>query len=499
MPYIIIGLLYILLSLFIVKLNFFLTILSFTLLILLIIVFLKPDIITYFITFYIYANLAVVAKYFYGVPHNLAASITLLLCIPMAHYLIRRREAFIINHAFLLMLGFLVVQLASSLFAKDMRIAGNAIGNFVLEGLVLYLLIINVIRNLETLRRVLWSLMLVGSLLGALSLYQAVTQSYENQFGGFATTKLIEPRRQQPRSGAPPVARRSRRAQGSIIGGPNRYAQIMLVLFPLGLFLLWTERSRWLRLSAATACFFILWGVLLSFSRGGFVTLVLLVLLLVGLRYIRPAQILIAVSVLLLLVALAAPRYFERIGSIAGVQGLYSQDASVKPDGSTRGRLTEMLAALLVFVDYPILGVGPGQYSPLYSHKYHLNPDIAFRHLPTTRRAHSLYLELAAETGLVGLTTFMAIVLWTMVRLWHARRAWHASHAALANLATAFWLSLFAYLASGTFLHLAYQRYYWFLLALAGATLHILSGHISLQDAPQEASEVGSPPQPRVA
>lgn len=454
--------------------------------------FIWTDIGTLLVIFYIYSNLAVIAKRFHDVPHLAAASVPLLLCIPLVNYVILRKERLIIDRTFLMMLAFFVVLSASSLFAKDMSLVKDAIGNFVVEGLVLYLLIINTIRNLETLRRVIWVLVLTGSLFGALSLYQAVTQSYENQYGGFATTSLILSRSIQPGSQTPIKVHHSQRAQGAI-GEPNRYAQTMLVLVPLAFFLLWTERSRLLRIGAAATGFFILWGILLSFSRGGFVTLALLLLILTFLRYIRLYQILIAVPVLLLLVAVAAPKYFERIGSIAGVEGLYTDEARVEPDGAIRGRLTEMLAALLVFVDHPVLGVGPGQYAAFYSVDYQLNSDIAFRHLPIVRRAHNLYVEIAAETGTIGLGTFMAIVLVLMVRLWQARRRWAHSRPDLTNLTTAFWLSIIAYLVTGMFAHLSYQRYYWFLLALAGATLHISQSATAPGDGLLEAT-LESPP-----
>mgnify|MGYP006176969325 CR=1 FL=1 len=40
----------------------------------------------------------------------------------------------------------------------------------------------------------------------------------------------------------------------------------------------------------------------------------------------------------------------------------------------------------------------------------------------------------------------------------------------LADLATGFILALGAYLGTGVFLHLSYERYYWILIALAAAT-----------------------------
>jgi len=171
----------------------------------------------------------------------------------------------------------------------------------------------------------------------------------------------------------------------------------------------------------------------------------------------------------------AAPGYFNRIQTIEGVGGLFSDTAESRPDGTTRGRLTEMLAAFMCFVDYPILGVGPGQYTPFYSNEYQSDPDIAFRVLGRQRRAHILYFELAAETGLLGIGTFLAMPLLITFRLWKLRRRAAGVRPDIANLATSLWFALIAYLGTAVFLHFSYQRYYWFLLALAGAAVQIFT------------------------
>ena len=133
-----------------------------------------------------------------------------------------------------------------------------------------------------------------------------------------------------------------------------------------------------------------------------------------------------------------------------------------------------MLAAWRVFCDHPIIGVGPGQFASVYSVQYMNDPDIALRRIARNRRAHTLYFELMAETGLVGFTLFMAIIAWTLVRLWQRRRAWRQRDPELANLALACWLGLLCYLGTGVFLQLSFQRYYWLQLALAGAVVHVL-------------------------
>ena len=144
-----------------------------------------------------------------------------------------------------------------------------------------------------------------------------------------------------------------------------------------------------------------------------------------------------------------------------------------------RSRLTEMLAAWTVFVDHPILGVGPGQYAPVYSEDYMNNPDIAFKMIDRPRRAHNLYFELAAETGIFGIAFFLGLVGLIEVRLWRAWRRWKGVREDLSSLAAGFFLAVLGYLISALFLHLSYQRYYWLLLGLAAAALHVLAAEES--------------------
>ncbi len=58
--------------------------------------------------------------------------------------------------------------------------------------------------------------------------------------------------------------------------------------------------------------------------------------------------------------------------------------------------------------------------------------------------------------------------------LWKERLRWSGVRDDYAYLATAMLLSLAAYLGSGVFLHLAYERYFWFLVAIANATILVL-------------------------
>ena len=82
--------------------------------------------------------------------------------------------------------------------------------------------------------------------------------------------------------------------------------------------------------------------------------------------------------------------------------------------------MTEGLAALLAWADHPVIGVGPGQF-PQYYRQY--AEVVGIRVLARDREAHNLYLGMAAELGIIGITVFLVILGLTFRDLIRARRA----------------------------------------------------------------------------
>jgi len=455
-----------------------------------IVMVLWPDLATLTVVGVLYLNVMAIAVKELHLTEWVAAMSVLPLGLPLVSHLVLRRERIRTGRLLALMGLFLVCLLLSSFFAKDHELAVQRILTYVLEGMLLFFLVYNVIRDLRMLKRVMWVLVLGAAFLGSLTLYQSVTGSYDQQFGGLAQRNLeyeLALGGDDLPAELDPEMKRADRAGGPI-DDPNRYAQNELMILPFAIFLLWYERSRLRKLMAAGSAMLILAAVVLSYSRGAFVTLAVLALLLALLQRERRLPTLAAAGLLLVLVVALAPGYRGRVTTMLGVHGLFSDQAGQQPDGAVRGRTTEMLAAVNVFLDYPIFGVGPAQYSPFYSIDYHMIPEIAFRYIPRTRRAHSLYAELAAETGIVGIFVFLSIVGWLLYQLWQASRRWVFNRPDLANLATTFLFSIVAYLGTALFLHLSYERYYWLLLALASAALHIGSEECRSMGRPNPAA-----------
>ncbi|HUT11658.1 MAG TPA: O-antigen ligase family protein [Thermoguttaceae bacterium] len=414
----------------------------------------------------LYSNAAVVAVTFHGVPYLIGASVSLLLAVPLIHYVVLRRERLIIGPVLPLIGVFLVIQLFSATFSKNPAFSLGKLGVSVVEGLCLYFLVINVIRTPAMLRRVTWVLLGVGAFLGGLSTLQQITKTYQCQYAGFA--QMSESSFQTDQATAHGQLRQRRLA--GPIGDQNRYAQIMLMLVPLGLFRFWSERSRKLRIAALAATVLTLAGVALTFSRGAAVAFALLLAIMVFLRYVSLKQLgIILLGIVLVFCAL--PQYGSRLTSL-GVFGSALQREGpgiAKADSSIRSRYTEAMAAGLIFADHPLTGVGPGMY-PAHYHEYAKKVGLNVKE--SSRQSHTLFLGIAAELGAPGILAFLAIVgvaLWNLAR---ARRRCLRGRPDLAHLVTGFMLAIVAYLAVGFFLHFAYVRYFWLMLALAGAACY---------------------------
>jgi O-antigen ligase/polysaccharide polymerase Wzy-like membrane protein len=442
----------------------------------------------------LYLNLLPIAIRSHGVPPVVVAGAAALLVPDLIRTFVVQRGRLIVNRPFLIMLVFLACALISSFYARVREYSYVWIARYLGEGILLYLLFINVIRGKALLRRIVWLLVICGAFLASLTVYQEFA-GYSNEFGGLAGRYREESGRNASADGHERADRERvrdvNRAMGPI-DDPNRYAQILLVLLPLGWCLIKSESRPQLRLAAGACSALSLGGILLTYSRGAFVALIGMVMVMAVLRLVSARQLIMVALAGALSMAVLSPGYGARMTSLLGIGGLFGGPAKsdVAPDDVERGRATHMLAAWNVFLDHPVFGVGPGQFAKVYSVDYS-SELYSLRRVTKAMRAHSLYLELIAETGVVGFTVFMAVVVAAAWRLLLARRRAVAADPFLGSLAAAILVAIAGYLVSAVFLQLSYQRYYWFLLALGAATVHLIESHSSEEHPPVSASPVG--------
>lgn len=447
----------------------------------------RPSVATLVVVAILYSNAGVIAVRFHDVPSFVAAAVPALLIPPLAAFIVLERRPIVITSAFPWIAVFLLIHLVSGIASVDAGTAFDTVVTFVLEGLGLYFLVTNVVRTREAIIAIVWILVAIGACLGALSFYQDSTGTYDNVYLGFAQPS--EATVSVDETGLGTTAQF--RLAGNI-GEKNRYAQIMLMLVPLGLFMAIAQKSRVQRLLALGAAGLTSMGVALTFSRGAAVGFVLLFGIMFLMGYLKWKHML-AVVLGAAIVLAAVPVYAERLGELVAVSETVGNTGIDQADGAIQSRVTEGLAALLAWADHPILGVGPGEF-PLYYRQY--AEVVGIRVKAADRESHNLYLGMAAELGLIGITVFLIIIGLTLRDLTRARKAVRARDPMMADMATGFLLAIVAYLATGIFLHMSFIRYFWLMLALAAATALVAKAIARTGDAEAAAATAEATPEP---
>jgi O-antigen ligase len=421
-----------------------------------------PDLTTIIAIGLIYSNVSVVAVRFHGLPSILPAATLGILAWPFIYRLVIQKENLLIPPAAPYLLCFIFIQFTSAILSKDPRYSFGSFMSFLLEGAVVYALVSNIVRTRRLVIACFWMLALCAVLMGGIPMLKQLSGNADSIYGGFAQAGS------DFNTGTEGQQRviSQQRATGSI-GEQNRYGQFMILLAPITLSLLSISSKTRLKCCALVASLFSLVGFALAFSRGAAVGLVLGIGVATLLNLLSRKQLkwfaIGGIVVLLLL-----PQYLDRLSSITNLTTLSSpQGASSQTDGAIRGRLTEMAGAALAFRDHPILGVGPGMFVK-YSQQY--SQVIGLRSLGSEREAHSLPLDIMAETGILGSICFTAMLLAVFTALTSKRRiALKQKDTVGAALAGGITVALILYLTTGLFLHLSYIRYFWLLIGLADA------------------------------
>jgi O-antigen ligase len=365
--------------------------------------------------------------------------------------------------ASLLLVAYGAVCIGSLLFAADPERTGEALMNY-LDGIVIVLVMTLYLRTWVDFDRTLWALLLAGTALATLAVLQQVTGSYESAFAGLSRTGL--------RNIYDEAA--GYRSEGPV--SANYFALILVVMVPLAVDRLLRDGRPAVRALCTWTLVSVVASIVFTYSRGGFVALAavcLPMLLWVPRRYVGRTALALAIGGVVVVAALAPTKYGQRLAALGQVAGVMSGQAP--EDGALRGRVSEMTSAAMMFADNPLIGVGYGNFEEHY-------PRYA-RHLALDgrreeRQAHSLYLEVAAETGLIGVAVFASLLLFGLAGVRRAHGLMEdEARTRDAQRVLAFGFAFFGYLAGSLFLHLSYPRYFWLLFGISLALGALAPAH----------------------
>jgi putative inorganic carbon (HCO3(-)) transporter len=395
-----------------------------------------------------YARISDVAVHYYGAPSIAQPFIIFLAVLIFLRWILLGEKPQSWLSALGTIAAYGLVIYLSLFYAGDVARAQTGLLAFLKDAVIAILLVL-LVQNKDSFRVASWGFLSTGIILGTIAVIQYLTGSFNNAYWGLAESQFMN-----IVSGT-----EGYRIMGTY-GDPNFFAQVMLVIIPIALNRFLYEKKTGLKILAGWSLAVSFLTVIFTFSRGGFLALCLVLALIVFIRKPPLVAILCGILILLLLIPFLPATYFERIQTI--LQYLPFSGADVRNEVSLRGRMSEYAVGIQMFLDKPILGIGYENYAANYL-KYSMKIGLDPRR--TERSAHSLYLEVLAEQGILGLVMFGFVLYSAFKSLAKARKLFNKiALSEFADLALAFEIGFIGYLAAAIFIHGAYPRNLWLLI-----------------------------------
>lgn len=244
---------------------------------------------------------------------------------------------------------------------------------------------------------------------------------------------------------------------GGFIGGNNELALAGVMTIPLLRYIQLQMTHKWARRAMGGALVLSVATVLGSYSRGAFLALSVmgLVIWMKG-RHKAVAGIVIAVVGVAAL-AFMPDQWFERMNTIE----------TYNSDESAMGRLNAWGMAFHLALDR-IVGGGFMVYHPDVYARYAEDPNRVLA-------AHSIYFQVLGEHGFIGLFLFISVGLttWATARRMIKSVQGDPERQWLADLGSMVQVSLIGYAVGGAFLSLAYFDLPYYLAAIVALASHI--------------------------
>ena len=291
-----------------------------------------------------------------------------------------------------------------------------------------------------------------------------------------------------------------RYAWNFIFENPNDLAALTLPVLAMSIAVLQGEKVKkkfkeggWVRLSALAGVIVLPFIIVVTQSRGGILALFTMGLL-VLVQYRKEAKSFAVLVLVAGVIALAAPSsVWTRLGGLSNVGDDSGTAGQVDVEGSADQRLEIWKVAGAIIADNPVTGIGLGGYAEthrLYALSSQFN-EIA----RGTRDTHSIYLNVMAETGVVGFSLLMAMLL---TALWQGRRAvkdLEARDPGAAKQMQTLNIGLIAFMQAGIFASLHRVAFLYVYLAVMTTAIYAFGSQTTLS-ARRGAAPAAPPPPP---
>jgi O-antigen ligase len=202
-------------------------------------------------------------------------------------------------------------------------------------------------------------------------------------------------------------------------GDPNDMAGLTILQLGLAAGLLASERKGLIRIGSIAAVIVLPVVVLFTQSRGGFIGLATFGVFVLWGRVSAKKLVPVAVA-LMVAMAFAPAGFWQRIGTISQATNVEAL-STVEDQGSAEGRWTIWRVSTRIIRDHPITGVGVGAYPWIHWKYADEDPKIIWG-ARGPKDTHSTYLNVMAETGVLGFLLFVGILVSTLSSAERVRR-----------------------------------------------------------------------------
>lgn len=268
------------------------------------------------------------------------------------------------------------------------------------------------------------------------------------------------------------VIRNGGRGPGGFLGDENDVALALVMALPYAVYLFAYEpNKKWKVICAVTALVQVL-AIAYSFSRGGFLGLlcVLLMLFVFSEKKFKYASLAAAFILVFgsIFISFLPDSYFNEMETSTDYQS-----------GTGHHRMVSWDIGLEMFYDNPLWGVGADNY-PWNVERYQ-DKSTMWNQSPMRsfagRQAHSLYFTLIPEFGLIGSTVYISMFVIMFRRLLAVMRRYKndTSKSEYVFAAKAIIVSMVGYLTAGAFISVLYYPHFWYFLALTLVVLKLVN------------------------
>jgi len=311
--------------------------------------------------------------------------------------------------------------------------------------IILYFLIVTTVNSINRLK------VLIG-LVVILSVFLALDAAYKYIIGDFTRGRVY--------------------GMGSgLFSDPNDLALGLVMAMPFSFYICVSQRKVWKKFIFGALFFIILYATITTYSRAGFLGIIVVGSLIFWdlLKRKKTIILMVVMSCIFIVYAIAPPGYTDRIYTI-----FYTDEDRT---GSAQERLFILETGWEAFKQRPLLGAGLSSFEVMY---YEISKESG-----GWKASHNTYLQVLVETGILGFSLFILLIYYGFNNLNIVRKTLVKNGSDVENLsfyAEAARVSFCGFLIVAFFLSQAWTLHLYYLLGYTKTMERLASEKISLKN-----------------